>query len=423
MELELTRSQLVRWRTAVFAIFLASGLIDRDVGVAGPRHQDRARRRQHPDRPDAARRGHRLDHRRCSLAPVVLARFGARRGHARARCSSSRSASRSSASAPTSRTPTSLVVAGLVLFGLGNGAVDVMMNVEGAAIEKQVGKTILPLFHAFFSFGTVIGAGLGALAVAWGLNVLVHTAVMAVVDRRDRLRRRIANVPAREITMDPVDEADRKALARAAAHRDVGLARAAHLRARRHHARHGLRRGRRERLARARHGRGPRRRRRPSARSASTVFSVSMTVVRIFGGPLVDRFGRVATLRVLAALGDRRPAAVHPRPQHPARLRRRGAVGRGRLARLPARHVGRGRRPGQGGRARERRRDDRLHLVPLRTADPRVHQRAASACSTRCTSWSALAVASGSRLGRRQADRRLDRRRRAPAATTLTVRA
>ena len=26
MELELTRSQLVRWRTAVFAIFLASGL-------------------------------------------------------------------------------------------------------------------------------------------------------------------------------------------------------------------------------------------------------------------------------------------------------------------------------------------------------------------------------------------------------------
>ena len=29
-------------------------------------------------------------------------------------------------------------------------------------------------------------------------------------------------------------------------------------------------------------------------------FSVSMTVVRLFGGPLVDRFGRVAILRVLA---------------------------------------------------------------------------------------------------------------------------
>jgi len=33
-----------------------------------------------------------------------------------------------------------------------------------------------------------------------------------------------------------------------------------------------------------------------------TVFSVTMTVVRVFGGPLVDRFGRVAVLRVLAVL-------------------------------------------------------------------------------------------------------------------------
>lgn len=31
-----------------------------------------------------------------------------------------------------------------------------------------------------------------------------------------------------------------------------------------------------------------------------TVFSVAMTAVRAFGGPLVDRFGRVAMLRVLA---------------------------------------------------------------------------------------------------------------------------
>jgi len=33
---------------------------------------------------------------------------------------------------------------------------------------------------------------------------------------------------------------------------------------------------------------------------ALAVFSVGMTVVRIFGGPLVDRFGRVAVLRILA---------------------------------------------------------------------------------------------------------------------------
>ncbi|MFX7883290.1 hypothetical protein ABTK06_20110, partial [Acinetobacter baumannii] len=52
---------------------------------------------------------------------------------------------------------------GLALFGFGNGAVDVMMNVEGAALEKATGRTVMPLLHAFFSFGTVIGAGIGFL--------------------------------------------------------------------------------------------------------------------------------------------------------------------------------------------------------------------------------------------------------------------
>ncbi len=56
----------------------------------------------------------------------------------------------------------------MVLFGFGNGSLDVMMNVEATAIEQQMGRTILPVFHAFFSFGTVIGAGLGAGAAALG---------------------------------------------------------------------------------------------------------------------------------------------------------------------------------------------------------------------------------------------------------------
>ncbi len=43
MDAVLTRSQFVRWRTAIFAIFLASGLQHRDVGVARARHQGGAR--------------------------------------------------------------------------------------------------------------------------------------------------------------------------------------------------------------------------------------------------------------------------------------------------------------------------------------------------------------------------------------------
>src|ERR1039457_7449512 len=51
------------------------------------------------------------------------------------------------------------VAAGLFLFGLGNGAWDVAMNVQGAAVERALGRAILPRFHAGWSIGTVAGAG------------------------------------------------------------------------------------------------------------------------------------------------------------------------------------------------------------------------------------------------------------------------
>ena len=184
------------------------------------------------------------------------------------------------------------VVGGLALFGLGNGAVDVMMNVEGAAIEKQVGKTILPLFHAFFSFGTVIGAGVGALAVAMGLNVLVHTSVMAVVIAIIAFVTH-AMVPAREITMDPVDPTD-KTPWRERLHTSLSAWREP-----RTYALGVIMLG----MAFAEggandwlalgmvEGHGTTQ---AVGALGLAVFSVSMTLVRMIGGPLVDRFGRVA---------------------------------------------------------------------------------------------------------------------------------
>ncbi|MEF3402910.1 MFS transporter [Agromyces sp. CCNWLW203] len=74
-----------------------------------------------------------------------------------------------------------LVVVGLAMFGFGNGAVDVMMNVEGAEAERELGKTVMPLMHAFFSFGTVAGAGLAAAASAIALPVWAHLGVIALV--------------------------------------------------------------------------------------------------------------------------------------------------------------------------------------------------------------------------------------------------
>lgn len=66
------------------------------------------------------------------------------------------------------------VTAGLVLLGLGHGMLDVMMNVEGAAVERESAKTLMPLMHACFSLGTVLGAGAGTAAAALDIAVGWH---------------------------------------------------------------------------------------------------------------------------------------------------------------------------------------------------------------------------------------------------------
>ena len=45
------------------------------------------------------------------------------------------------------------VVIGLFFFGLGMGAWDVGMNVQGALAERRLGRAIMPRFHAGFSVG------------------------------------------------------------------------------------------------------------------------------------------------------------------------------------------------------------------------------------------------------------------------------
>jgi MFS family permease len=70
---------------------------------------------------------------------------------------------------------------GLLLLGLGSGVWDVAMNVEGAAVEHALGRTIMPRFHAAFSLGTVVGAGAGAAAAAWTIPVAAHLIAAAIV--------------------------------------------------------------------------------------------------------------------------------------------------------------------------------------------------------------------------------------------------
>ncbi|MET0673701.1 MAG: MFS transporter [Microbacterium pygmaeum] len=296
MDSTMTRSQYVRWRTAIFAIFLASGLSIATWAARVPDIKDEIG-------VDNAQLGLMLlaggiaSILGVTVSSVILARFGARRGMLGAMILFGLGVAVIGIGAEVLASPI-VVTVGLLLWGFGNGAVDVMMNVEGAAIEKQSGKTILPLFHAFFSFGTVLGAGLGVLAIAIGAGVLVHLSVMAAIIVVIAFVS-VANVPATEDEVVPAGTGGKlgwrerlsitlsawreprtyalgvimlgMAFAEGGANDWLAL---------------GVVEG---------HGADP-----ALGAAGLAVFSVSMTVVRMFGGPLVDRFGRVATLRVLA---------------------------------------------------------------------------------------------------------------------------
>lgn len=197
-----------------------------------------------------------------------------------------------------------VAVVGLALMGLCFGATDVMINVEAASVEQAFGRTLMPLFHAFFSLGTVAGAGIGVAVVGWGVGVTWHLGVVALVwlvitgfallqylptservaaeatgtvpSRRERMHAALA------VWRDPRTYAIGliilgMAFAEGSANDWLTIA--------------------------VVDGHGE-----SEATGAIflTVFSVSMTVFRALGGPLVDRIGRVWTLRALsiaAALG------------------------------------------------------------------------------------------------------------------------
>ncbi|GCE42442.1 Putative transport protein/putative regulator [Rhodococcus wratislaviensis] len=74
-----------------------------------------------------------------------------------------------------------LVGLGLAFTGAGFGMCEVALNVEGAAIEKRMGRSFLPSLHGAFSLGTLAGAGLGAIAELLDVPVPVHLGVLAAV--------------------------------------------------------------------------------------------------------------------------------------------------------------------------------------------------------------------------------------------------
>ena len=292
----LPRTRYVRWRTAIFAIFLASGV---SIATWASRVPDIKTSLEITN----TQVGLLLlgmgvfSIAGISTSPAVLARLGSRRGMLTTMLLFAVGIALVGLGTTTlSSFP--VVLAGLALFGYGNGCLDVMMNVEAAAVEQHSGRTLLPLFHAFFSLGTALGAGAGWLATSLGVTVGAHTmavgAVIVVVALCS-----VAAVPRHTDALGPEPgegprawrERLREALSAWREPRTyalgvimLGMAFAEG------GANDWLALGVSE-----NHGAGP-----DLGAAALTVFAVSMTLMRVLGGPLVDRIGRVLVLRLMA---------------------------------------------------------------------------------------------------------------------------
>lgn len=192
-----------------------------------------------------------------------------------------------------------LVAVGFTLVGLGLGTLDVSINVEGAAVERTAGRTLLPLMHAGWSGGAAVGAGIGAACAAGGLRpgtqFMLLAALVAAVGLASTRYIPAAeppqDVPARRIPWRERIRAwlrgwsDRRLLliglvllgvefGEGSANNWLSLA------ARQSHHQ-------------------------PAAIAALllTLFAVSEASSRVLAGPLVDRIGRIRTLRLTTLLG------------------------------------------------------------------------------------------------------------------------
>lgn len=72
------------------------------------------------------------------------------------------------------------VVAAFV-YGASLGAGGIALNSEGALLDNESRRSLLPSLHGAFSFGTLIGAGLGTICIVLGVGVEVQFSAMAII--------------------------------------------------------------------------------------------------------------------------------------------------------------------------------------------------------------------------------------------------
>ncbi len=70
---------------------------------------------------------------------------------------------------------------GLFFLGAAYGSWDVAMNVQGSHVDRAAGRDLMPRYHACWSVGAILGAGLGALAAKAGTGLPAHFAVVVML--------------------------------------------------------------------------------------------------------------------------------------------------------------------------------------------------------------------------------------------------
>jgi MFS family permease len=191
-----------------------------------------------------------------------------------------------------------LIAVAFVIIGLGIGTLDVLINVEGSAVERAAGRTLMPMMHAAWSIGVAAGSGIGAACAALGITPAVQLIAEAVI------------VAAAAVGTAPgIPQGRREPAERPQEDRGAKLRQWLHgwldwrllligvvmlgVELGEGSANNWLT------LA-VRNNRGQ------TAAVAAlffTAFAAGEALTRIFGGPIVDRLGRVRTIRVTTALG------------------------------------------------------------------------------------------------------------------------
>jgi MFS family permease len=191
-----------------------------------------------------------------------------------------------------------LVAVAFVITGAGVGGLDVLINVEGAAVEQSAGRTLMPSMHAAWSIGVAAGSGIGAACAAIGISpsaqiigeaVVIAAAAFGVAAGIPDGKREPAPPPSRSrgamlrqwlrgwldwrllligVVMLGVE------LGEGSAGNWLTLA------------------------MRNDHGQGA-----AIAAMFAAAFAAAEALARIFGGPVVDRLGRARTVRITTALG------------------------------------------------------------------------------------------------------------------------